>query len=87
MISLGLTIAFAVVTVWLARKKGYNPFIWFFASGLIGVATLAVLPDTTNPRLSDVDSSRWARIGNMAGIGIIVAGVAIIILFVNWSAQ
>jgi hypothetical protein len=58
----------------LAERKGYNFVIWFFTGGVIGLLILAFMPAATTPQ--------QARIGNLTGLGIDGALIALIIIMV-----
>jgi hypothetical protein len=67
------------LAVW-ASKKGFNPVLWFFSGGLLGVVVLALMPSANAPDISlEVADSR-RRNGNIAG-GIIVGIVALAVVF------
>ena len=86
LVSLGLAITFCVATVWLANKRGYNPLIWFFASGAIGLGVLVLLPDTNLHTVPDTEITRICRKGNLIGIGIISI-VTLAVVFVIARAR
>ncbi len=58
----------------LARRKGYNFVVWFFA-GIIGLIALAFLPFAT--------TERQKRIGNWVGAGAILASILVIVILVS----
>jgi hypothetical protein len=60
----------------LARRKGYNFFIWFFA-GVIGLVVLAFLPFAT----TDVQK----RSGNWIGFAAVMASILVLIALGLWS--
>ncbi len=55
------------ITAYLAKRKGYNPFLWFFAAGIIGLITLAFLPFTNKGDLSEKERIKKVKLGNIIG--------------------
>jgi intracellular septation protein A len=39
-----LFIVFGVINALIASKKSFNPWIWFFAGGLLGLIVILILP-------------------------------------------
>ena len=62
-----LSIAWMGFMAWYSRARGFNPFCWILAAGLIGIAVLECMP-----RPSDADTPEEAkkrtRNGNIAGL-------------------
>ncbi len=77
-----LQLAIGVVTALMAGRKGYNPYIWFFAAGLIGLIVLAFLPFVNEKsELPEDERSSKQKRGNM--FGGVLAGIAILILLAS----
>jgi len=63
-----------------AYRKGYNPVLWFFAGGPIGILTLLVLPDTKKVSRTDEENIRLRKRGDKIGavlIGLFVGAIAV----------
>lgn len=75
-----VSLVFCAVTAFLARRKGYNPFIWFFAGGIIGLLVLAFLPFTNKGSLHEEERARQVKSGNIIG-GVIAAVAVVFFLF------
>ncbi|RLL50739.1 hypothetical protein D8Y20_11165 [Mariprofundus sp. EBB-1] len=73
-----IQVVLCIITAILAARKGYNPFIWFFASGVIGLIILAFLPFVNEKSaLNEDERAVKKRKGNI--IGGVIAALAIII--------
>jgi hypothetical protein len=85
-----LQVIFGAINAFLARKKGYNPVIWFFAGGFIGLIVLVFLPDTTWEGLNEEEVPKKVRKGNIIGIVIIVilmVLMALLALMQNYAVK
>ncbi len=60
-----------------AAKKGYNYFIWFFASSILGFIILACLPVTNRGNPSSQEVAQRRATGNM--IGVVLAALAVLV--------
>ena len=69
------------VTALLAARKGYNPIIWFFAGGIIGLLVLAFLPNVKDGGFSGEELQQKLKTGNIAGG--IIAAIAIAFMIVG----
>jgi MFS family permease len=76
-----LFLVFGTINALIASKKGFNPFIWFFAAGLLGLIVLAFLP-SANAVLAENKElyEERKKAGNRAGI-IILCIAAVLGLF------
>jgi hypothetical protein len=77
MLQLVLAIAFGIWMVTLAKKKGYTPWLWFCAAGLLGLIILSVLPDLTKEGLSEEEKAAKKKTGDV--IGGTISALAIIL--------
>lgn len=77
-----LFIVFGVINALIASKKSFNPWIWFFAGGLLGLIVILILP-SAHAALPDQELYEQRRkTGNTAGIVILcLALFAVIVLF------
>lgn len=80
-----LLAVFGTINAIIAAKKGFNPFIWFFAAGLLGLIVIALMP-SANAMINneDVDINLYEqrrKAGNIAGL-IILGLVALFILVI-----
>ena len=62
----------------VAKRKGYNPFIWFFAGGPLGVAVLIFLRNI-NKITDQIEAQKTGRWGNIIGIIIILIPICLMI--------
>lgn len=76
-----LYLVFCVITAYLAKRKGYNPIIWFFAAGVVGLIILAFLPFTNKGNLTEEERRKKVKIGNTIGIIVIVTAFIVVVLF------
>jgi len=75
-----LFLVFGIINALIAYKKGFNPVIWFFAAGLLGLIVLAFLPSAKAVLAENQELYEQRRkTGNKAGI-IILCIAAVIIL-------
>ena len=68
---------FGLITSLLAARKGYNPLCWFLAGGVVGLLLLAFRPFTNSRDLSDSQRISLQREGNLIGLIVSIAGVAL----------
>jgi hypothetical protein len=70
---------FGAINAFIADRKGFNPIIWFFAAGLLGLIVLAIMP-SANEVLEDDEELylKRKRAGNTAGL--IILGVAVLLI-------
>lgn len=69
-----------IITAYLAKKKGYNPVLWFFAAGIPGLLIFAFLPYTNKGNLSEEERLKKVKKGNTIG-GVLIAIAIIFIMF------
>lgn len=70
-----ISLVFCAITAFLAKRKGYNPILWFFAGGILGLLILAFLPFTNKGNLSEEERIKKLKSGNI--IGGVIAAIAI----------
>ena len=83
-----LFIITGIINVLIANKKGFNPWIWFFAGGLLGLIVILILP-SANKALPDNQQLYVQRrkTGNTAGVAILCfALLFIIVIVVHYSS-
>ncbi len=66
-----------VITGYMAHRKGYSFYLWFFAGGVLGLVVLLMLPDASDPLNSYEENQRLAARGNNLGWIIVVAALVI----------
>ena len=76
---------FGAINAAIAKRKGYNAVIWFFAAGAIGLIFILFLPDTNNEKYNPEKAKDWVGIGNKIG-GSIVCIAVIFFIFLIWIA-
>jgi hypothetical protein len=75
------------ITFYYADRKGFNPWAWILAAGLLGLIVLAFLPSASDPDLDIETLDKRRRNGTNVGLGISIACVVIgltLILFVRF---
>jgi len=76
---------FGTINSLIATKKGFNPFIWFFAAGLLGLIVLAFLPSANAVLPENIELYEQRRAaGNKAGIIILCIGAVVLLLLFLW---
>ena len=80
-----LFLIFGAINALIASKKGFNPVIWFFAAGLLGLIVLAFLP-SANAALPDNEElyEQRRKTGNTAGIIILCFAAVVIFILLMW---
>lgn len=72
-------IVMAVMGV-IADKKGFNPWAWVLAGGLIGVIILLALPSANADGLDDATRDARAKRGNT--VGTVISALAVVLIVV-----
>ncbi len=80
-----MTLFLCAMSAFLAARKGYQPLIWFFCAGLVGLVVLVCLPYANLPEQTSEEKARLRRNGNL--IGLLIAGVAVVVLAVRVSSM
>lgn len=80
-----MTLFLCAMSAFLAARKGYQPLIWFFCAGLIGLVVLVCLPYANLPDQTPEERARLRRNGNL--IGLIIAGAAVAVFLVRLSSM
>ncbi len=73
-----------VITGYMAHRKGYSFFLWFFAAGVIGLLIVLLLPDANDPLNSYEENKRLSEKGNNYA-WIIVIATFVIGLYLGFS--
>jgi|WetSurMetagenome_2_1015567.scaffolds.fasta_scaffold101131_3 MFS family permease len=77
--SLILFAVFGIINALIAAKKGFNPWIWFFAAGLLGLVVVSIMPSASAVFNENFELSEQRRKnGNTAGL--IILGVAFVLI-------
>jgi len=71
-------LAICAITAYYASWKGYNPVLWFFATGFIGLLALLFLPNANDPMHSPSERARLVSNGNT--VGGVVVGIAVLFM-------
>lgn len=77
-VELLIGVGFSIGLAWIARKKGYNPFIWVF-TGLPGLVAVLCLKNVN--RLPDEIRKTEMKRGDMTGFALISVTVVSLVLF------
>ncbi len=74
-LSLAASISVMFATAFTARRRGFNPVIWFFAGALL---ILVFLP-SAKERGMGVEASKECRLaGNITGVVLLLVGLALV---------
>jgi hypothetical protein len=70
-------------TVYFSYRRGFDPWFWLFAGGIVGLVCLLILPDASAPGITQADAQRRRQRGAVVG-GILsgLAGVGIVFVIV-----
>lgn len=70
--------AVTMISMWFfARWKGFNPWYWFLASGLLGLTLLIVLPSPNQTGIDPMKTKERIKLGNRVGIGMTLFAVVV----------
>jgi hypothetical protein len=76
-----LTFGLGVLMARFAESKGYGFWNWFFASSLLGIIWLVVIPNVkTSENLTAEEAAKKVQSSNIAGIILSVIGQAFALL-------
>ncbi len=74
---------FGTINAIIASKKGFNPLIWFFAGGILGLVVLAILPSAKAVLTENVELyEKRRKTGNRAGIIILCIAAVLLLVFI-----
>jgi hypothetical protein len=78
-----LLIVFGTINALIANKKGFNPVLWFFAAGFLGLIVILIMPSASAVKETQPELYlKRKKAGNTAGaiiLGIVVlATIALI---------
>ena len=68
-----------VLSAWLAYRRGFSPWCWIFAAGIIGLVVVLFLPDA-NKQGSPEAQDNARRTGNMTGLVLTIITIVLNIL-------
>ncbi len=82
MIGLILLVVFGPINVIIALIKGFNPVVWFFGAGILGLIVILFMPSARKVKKTDeVLYKKRKEDGNNAGY--IMLGVVILAIIAN----
>ena len=70
----------AAINFYIALRKGFNPWLWVLAAGLLGLIVILILPSAEAEGINDETSEKRRITGNNTGLGISVACLLILVL-------
>ena len=83
--SLILSIGVAIVMAVIANKKGFNPFLWILAGGILGFLILIFMPSANAEEIDEATRTVRRKRGNVTGGVISCIAIVLIIGFIAWS--
>ncbi len=77
-----MLVIFGSIMATIASKKGFNPFCWFFAAGLLGLIILVFFSSAGKIGLSREQRVTRAKRGNTVGavISVLAVGLGALLL-------
>lgn len=75
-----LAIIFLIVMLFIADKKGFNPWLWLLPSGPLGLIILLCMPSANAVGIDEETSEQRKRSGNSTG-GVLSVIVAVLLAF------
>jgi len=77
-------LVFGAINAYIASFKSFNPVIWFFAAGLLGLIVVSLMPSATKVLSEHGDLfQKRRRNANIAGLVIVGFAIVSIIILVN----
>jgi hypothetical protein len=70
-----LLIIFGIINMLIAKKKGFNPWAWLLAAGLLGLIVIACLPSANAEGIDE--ATRTSRRKTGTTVGAVISAVAI----------
>lgn len=68
-----LFITIAIANAMIAKKKGFSPWAWVLAAGLIGLLVLYFMPSSKELGINEQTETDRRRAGNLCGALISIA--------------
>jgi hypothetical protein len=78
-------IVFGIINALIANSKGFNPFLWFFAGGLLGLIVVLILP-SANAALPEDQELYETRRKNSNIAGGIILGLALLLVVIAFGS-
>jgi accessory gene regulator protein AgrB len=75
---IGLIIVMALMG-FLAKKKGFNPWLWIFAAGFLGLIILLFMPSAIAEGIDEAVKEKRRKTGNKVGAIFTVISVILVI--------
>lgn len=76
-----ISIVVAIVMALIAKKKGFNPWLWILGAGIPGFVILLFLPSANSENIDDETKQKRIRVGNKVGAILSVIAATILIGF------
>ncbi len=76
-----LFMIFGIINMFIAQKKGFNPWAWLLAAGLLGLILLACLPSAMAQGIDEATRHRRRKTDTSIGIAISVLGLLLAMVF------
>jgi hypothetical protein len=74
-----ISLVIAIIMCVIAAKKGFNPVLWFFSLGLIGLIVVLCLKSAKAPGIDEAEAAARRKRGNTVG-GVLTGITAVIIV-------
>jgi hypothetical protein len=73
-----LFLVFAAINFVVARKKGFSPWAWILAAGILGLLAISFIPSANELGITEQAQTDRKKAGNLAGVLISVFAVAVL---------
>jgi L-asparagine transporter-like permease len=82
-----IILIFGVINAFIAKAKGFNPVLWFFTAGFLGLIVVALLPSAKKAEEDTEEYNHRKSRANWWGYVILIfAAVVIIIQIITFLA-
>ena len=84
MVQIILFLIFAVINAVIAKKKGFSPWAWVLAAGIIGIMVLYFMPHSNEPGINEQTEIDRRKAGNLCGV---LLSILALIIFVAMTIK
>jgi hypothetical protein len=77
-----LFLVFGAVNMAIARKKGFSPWAWILAAGILGLLAISFMPSSKEIGITEQAKNDRRKAGNLAGILISILALSVMVVFI-----
>jgi lysylphosphatidylglycerol synthetase-like protein (DUF2156 family) len=81
MVQVILFLIFAAINFVVARKKGFSPWAWILAAGILGLLAISFIPSANELGITEQAHTDRKKAGNLAGVLISAFAVSILVFY------